>query len=485
MTATVASHLDIRDVLDIFSMARNLLRNSLVKNEKIASTRCGSVGRVGLVGFPHPTYLPYPPSFPARGPKESNDMSASHVSRRGLLQAAGTGALTMWIPKAVGGYSAAEMRAKAADGTLIGVSKWELDTPALCVDLDKLERNIATMRTSLASTGVASRPHAKTHKCPAIAKLQLAGGSIGQCAAKISEAEALVAGGIEHVMMTTCNVTSNKIKRAMTLRKGHPHFIQAVDNPQNARDLSDAAKSFGIVADVVIDVAVGTRSGVPADERALALAQLVDKLPNLKLRGMISYDGGVQHVKGFKKRAEEALKHYEPSVQIFDSMKKSGLSTEIFSGGGSGTYNIMPKVPGFTDVQVGSYIFMDCQYIEIGGQDNEEIFTDFAPSLTVMTTVLNDYFPNRLTTDAGAKALTLNKPGPWVVGEAGFSYNAGSDEFGAIQFEKASKQYKVGDRLEVIVPHCDPAVNEYDQIYATRNDKVAAVWPITARGHSQ
>src|SRR5262249_38794717 len=108
-----------------------------------------------------------------------------------------------------------------------------------------------------------------------------------------------------------------------------------------------------------------------------------------------------------------------------------------------------------------------------------------APSLTVMTTVLNNYFPNRLTTDAGAKALTLNKPGPWVIGESGFTYNAGSDEFGAIQFEKANKAYKVGDRLELMVPHCDPAVNEYDQIYATRNDRVAAVWPITARGHSQ
>ena len=398
------------------------------------------------------------------------------LSRRGLLQAAGAGAITMWIPRSVG--------AKASDGSAIGVSKWELDTPALCVDLDKLDQNIAGLRTKLAGTSVVSRPHAKTHKCPAIAKLQLAGGSIGICTAKVSEAEALFAGGIAPIMMTTCNVSASKIKRAMTLRKQNPGFIQAVDNPTNARDLSDAAKSFGITADVVVDVAVGTRSGVPPD-RALALLQMVDKLPNLKLRGMISYDGGAQHIKGFKKRYEETLKRYEPSVQVFEGMKKSGLNTEIFSGGGSGTYNIMTKVPGFTDVQTGSYIFMDAQYLEIGGIENEEVFTDFTPSLTVMATVLNNYFPNRLTTDAGAKALTLNQPPAIVIGEPDFKYNAGSDEFGAIQFEKSNRKYEVGDRLELIVPHCDPAVNEYDVIYGTRKDKVEVVWPITARGHSQ
>jgi D-serine deaminase-like pyridoxal phosphate-dependent protein len=166
-------------------------------------------------------------------------------------------------------------------------------------------------------------------------------------------------------------------------------------------------------------------------------------------------------------------------------MKRSGLNTEIFSGGGTGTYNIMIKVPGMTDVQVGSYIFMDAQYLEIGGESNEELYTDFAPSLTVMTTVLNNYFPNRLTTDAGQKALTLNKPDPIVIGEKGFTYTAGSDEFGSIQYQTSSKAYAVGDKLELIVPHCDPAVNEYDQIYGTRKDRVEVVWPISARGHSQ
>jgi D-serine deaminase-like pyridoxal phosphate-dependent protein len=404
-------------------------------------------------------------------------MASPTLSRRGFLQSAGASAVTIWVPTNASGFTGAEMRAKSADGTLIGVSKWELDTPALCVDLDKLERNLATMKARLSATGVATRPHAKTHKCPEIAKLQISTGSIGVCAAKVSEAEALFANGVEKILMTTTNVTANKIRRAMRIRKADPHFIQAVDYPQNAHDLSDAAKEAGIVADVVIDVAVGTRTGVPAGAQAIALAQLVDKLPNLKLRGMISYDGGAQHIKGFRTRLERTLQNYEPSGQTFELMKKSGLNTEIF--------NIMTRVPGFTDLQVGSYIFMDSQYLEIGGESNDEIFSDFVPSLTVMTTVLNAYFPGRLTTDAGAKALTINKPDPIVIGEQGFSYNAGSDELGVIRFEAASKAYKVGDKLELIVPHCDPAVNEYDQIYGTRQDRVEVIWDIAARGHSQ
>jgi D-serine deaminase-like pyridoxal phosphate-dependent protein len=200
---------------------------------------------------------------------------------------------------------------------------------------------------------------------------------------------------------------------------------------------------------------------------------------------MLAYDGGAQHIKGFKARYEQTLNRFEPAVKTFERMKASGLNTEIFSGGGTGTYNIMTKVPGFNDVQVGSYVFMDCQYIDIGDEQNETVFDDFAPSLTVMTTVLNAYFPGRLTTDAGSKAFTLNKPDPRVIGEPGFRYTAGSDEFGAIQYETANKKYSVGDKLELIVPHCDPAVNEYDIMYGVRKDRVEVIWPVTARGKSQ
>ena len=140
-----------------------------------------------------------------------------------------------------------------------------------------------------------------------------------------------MANGVDRILMTTSNPSKNKIKRAMALRKAHPSFIQAVDEEQNARDLSEAAKAAGVVADVVIDVAVGTRSGIPPGEGAVVLAQLVDKLPNLKLRGILSYDGGVQHAKGFAARKERALRALEPNVATFEAMKKSGLNVEIFS----------------------------------------------------------------------------------------------------------------------------------------------------------
>jgi 3-hydroxy-D-aspartate aldolase len=410
----------------------------------------------------------------------------SSCSRRGFLAAATTAAATVWLPRRVCGFTRAELSAHLVEDKLdIGVSKWELDTPALCLDLDKLEGNLAALRAGLAGTGVASRPHAKTHKCAAIAKLQLAAGSIGLCAAKVSEAEALFAEGVTKILMTTANATPAKVRRAMAIAKRNREFVQAVDHPDNARALSEAAKAAGITADVVVDVAVGTRTGVPPGDQALALAQLVDTLPNLRFRGMLAYDGGAQHIKGFQARREQSLQRMEPALLTFEKMKAAGLNVDIFSGGGTGTYNIMTKLRGFTDVQAGSYAFMDTQYLEIGGESDQAVFTDFAPSLTVLTTVVNAYFPGRLTTDAGTKALTLNKPDPIVIGEPAFAYTAGSDEFGAIRYETANKTYKVGDKLELIVPHCDPVVNEYDVVYGTRKDHVETVWPITARGKSQ
>ena len=413
-------------------------------------------------------------------------MNRKSTTRRAFLATTAAGAAHVWVPKPVKGYTTAEVSAAIPVTPMgTGISKWDLDTPALCVDLDKLESNIATMQAALRRTKLDSRPHAKTHKCAAIAKLQMAAGAIGICAAKLSEAEAMVAQGVDKVCMTTGNLSPNKIRRAMQLRKRATNFIQAVDYEPNARDLSAAAKEAGVVADVVVDVAVGTRSGIPAGEGALALARLIDSLPNLRLRGMLSYDGGAQHINTFAARKERALKNIEENARTFDAMKKSGLNTEIFSGGGTGTYSIQHLVPGFTDVQVGSYAFMDMQYLAIGSEDGNPVYTDFAPSLTVLATVVNNRFPGRLTTDAGAKALTLNVPRAGVIGEPGMDYNAGSDEFGSITFKEASKTYQMGDRMELIVPHCDPVVNLYDYIYGIRKDRVEVVWPVTARGHSQ
>ena len=401
------------------------------------------------------------------------------IDRRKFLQRSAVAGVVSLVPVGAASASATIL------SNDIGKSKWDLDSPALCVDLDKMEQNIKSVQTRLQGTGVATRPHAKTHKCPAIAKMQIEAGAIGICTAKLSESQVMLENGIRNVLMTGVNVTAPKIKHAMELRKKYSGFVQAVDNPQNAKDLQDAAKAAGITADVVVDIDVIKRSGVLPGDPALALAQLVDKSPNLKFRGILAYDGGVQHVKGFQKRKETALKNYEPVIMSYEKMKSSGLNLEIFSGGGTGTYDIMTAVKGFTDVQVGSYVFMDCQYIEIGGAKNEKVFDDFAPSLTIMTTIINNNYQGRLITDSGTKALTLNKPNAMVIGEPTFDYVAGSDEYGTITFTSSNKTYKVGDKLEVIIPHCDPVVNLYDFIYGIRKDKVESILPILARGKSQ
>jgi D-serine deaminase-like pyridoxal phosphate-dependent protein len=353
------------------------------------------------------------------------------------------------------------------------------------VDLDKMEQNIKHVHTRLKGTSVKVRPHIKTHKCPAIAKMQLAAGAIGVCAAKLGEVEVMLTNGIENVLMTGVNVTAPKINKAMALRKKYKGFIQAIDNPQNAKDMQDAAKAAGIVADVVMDIDVIKRSGVLPGAPAIALAQMIDKMPNLKFRGILAYDGIATHVVGFKARKEFNSKNLEPVVETYDKLKASGLNLEIFSGGSTGTYDMMQDIPGFTDVQVGSYVFMDRQYIEIGGEKNEKVFDDFAPSLTVLATIINMNHPGRIITDSGAKAFTLNQPPAIVIGEPDFVYNAGSDEYGTITFTSSNKSYKIGDKLEMIVPHCDPIVNEYDFIYGIRKDKVESILPILARGKGQ
>ena len=410
-------------------------------------------------------------------------MRDSSLSRRRFLQSAGAAAVA--VPTSIKGFTAAEMRGfDATDVMEADISKWELDTPALCVDLDALEANLATLQQTVVRNGIASRPHAKTHKCPAIARLQIENGSVGICTAKVGEAVAMYEHGIDEILMTTINATLFKITRAMNLRRQCSGFIQATDTPGNARDLSAAAEALGIVADVVVDIdSGGHRTGVTPGQPALELAQLVDRLPGLRLQGMLCYDGGSQHVKGFDTRRARTLERLVPATETYDLMQRSGLNTGIFSGGGTGTYNIDHETRGLTDIQVGSYVFMDAQYLAIGGSGSD-LYSDFDTSLTILTTVLNAQYEGRVTTDAGAKACTINQPWPIVKGETGMSYTSGSDEFGTLRYDDPSRTYKLGDKLELIVSHCDPVVNLYDQMYAVRNDRVEAVWRIAARGMS-
>ena len=406
-------------------------------------------------------------------------------SRRRFLVVAAT--IPLWIPNSIKGYTSQEMQSFYFAGKpTTNISKWDLDTPALCVNLNDLERNLTTLQETVSRNGIASRPHAKTHKCPAIARLQMESGSIGICTAKVSEAEVMFEHGIDEILITTPNVTPLKIERAMSLVKWCSGLIQATDSLANARDLSAAASAIGVVANVVVDVDPGGhRTGISPGKPALMLAQEVDRLPGLKLLGILCYDGGSQHVKGFDKRRAQTLERLAAASDTISMLQRSGLNTEIFSGGGTGTYNIDHETSYFTDVQVGSYLFMDAQYLAIGGSSDPELYSDFAPSLTILTTVVNDQYRGRVTTDAGAKACTINQPWPMVKGETGMTYRSGSDEFGTITYNDPSRTYRVGDKLELIASHCDPVANLYDQMYAIRDDRVEAIWNIEARGMSR
>ncbi|MCY4264449.1 MAG: DSD1 family PLP-dependent enzyme [Gammaproteobacteria bacterium] len=434
-------------------------------------------------------YMPTDSPQSASGaPVAVKSLSNNHTRRQFLkstLQTTGVAALG--LSAKTYGYTAKEVQDFFVDGQMQrNVSQWELDTPALCVDLDILEANINTMQSTTRRNGIASRPHAKTHKCPIIARLQLDTGSVGICTAKVGEAKVMFEHGIEEIMMTTTNVTPTKIKRAMELSRINTSFIHATDSMSNARLLSEAAQAFNITAPVVVDIDPGGhRTGITPGESALMLAQLIDSLPGLSLRGLLCYDGGSQHVQGFAARRDQTLGRLAAATATYDLFQASGLSTEIFSGGGTGTYNIDHNIRGLTDVQVGSYLFMDTQYLAIGGENDNSVYSDFGASLTILTTVLNDQYEGRCTTDAGAKACTINQPWPQVKGEQGMSYTSGSDEFGTLRYEaNASRTYRTGEKLELIVSHCDPVVNLYNHLYAIRGETVEAIWPIAARGMS-
>jgi D-serine deaminase-like pyridoxal phosphate-dependent protein len=256
------------------------------------------------------------------------------------------------------------------------------------------------------------------------------------------------------------------------------------DTEEKARLISSVAMELGVVVDVLIDVDPGIhRTGVAPRKPALALAQVVDGLPGLYLRGIQCYDGLSQHVLGFEARRKQVLARMVPIVETVDLLRQAGLNIEFVTGGGTGTYNIDHE--HFTDVQCGSYVFMDAQYLAIGKADGSPVNDDFLPSLSVVTTVISTLVPEVATADAGTKSLTCDEPDPLVIGAPHVRYRARADEFGAIRYEGAGRRYRTGDRIALIVPHVDPVVNLFDWLYVTRHDRVEAVWPITARGKSQ
>lgn len=406
------------------------------------------------------------------------------MTRRNWLKTA-TAALapSLLLPKTKA-YEVAEIERRLADPDGVeGVSKQDLPTPSLILDLDALESNIARMAAHAKQAGVDLRPHAKTHKTPEIAKRQIAAGALGVCAATIHEAEVLHAAGIRGLLITGELVGPNKMARLVRLTGKASETMAVVDNPLHAEQLAQAARAAKCTLNILVDIdPAGRRTGVAPGPGAVELAKKVDGLDGLRLRGVHGYSGASAHVTGFSERAAHSREVMGPVLASFEAMREAGLPVEIMSGASTGTYNIDSEFDQMTELQVGSYVFMDVDYRRIGGRSGD-VYTDFAPSLTVLSTVISKNYQDIATIDAGLKAFaTDRKFGPEPLIE-GVTYSFGGDEHGRLQLENATREVKLGDKIELIVPHCDPNTNLYDRLYVCRGDQVRHVWKVAARGH--
>ena len=385
------------------------------------------------------------------------------------------------------GYSHLEAEKLLASGNPNGkLTKDDLCSPALIVDLDAFENNLHKMAGYVRERGRGFRPHAKTHKCPEIARAQIKAGGIGICTAKISEAEVFAEHGIRGLLITTAVIGKHKIQRALRLAAAAPDTIFVVDDEDNAQELSEAALAEKTHLNVVLDLYVGNRTGIAPGEPAVGLAQKIAKMPGLKLKGLQAYAGHASHTVTFAKRREVSGEAMGKAVETRCLLEKAGFEVSVLSGGSTGTYNIDAEMDGITELQPGSFIFMDVDYWRIGSRDGSEKYTDFASALTVLATVVSRPEPKKAIIDAGLKAFSTDKPyAPEAKDVTGLKYFFAGDEHGRIDFTEAEHELKVGDRLEFVIPHCDPSVNLYDRLYAVRGDKVERVWKIAARGKSQ
>lgn len=380
------------------------------------------------------------------------------------------------------------MKSEAQDAAraLIGKpgSRTAIPTPALVLDLDAFERNVALMVEHCKVNGLSLRPHAKTHKSLAIAKAQIAAGALGQCCAKLGEAEAMAAGGIESILITSPVVTAGGIARLMTLNAKLPDLMVVVDNPENGRALAAAAAEAQRPLKVLVDLDVGLhRTGIRPGPAATDLAELLDAAEFLELRGLQAYAGHLMHIHDFAERREKSLAAMKVLGEQRDALKAKGLCCDIISGGGTGSYNIDPEANVLTELQGGSYIFMDKQYGDLALGNGASF--PFATSLSVQMSVVSNNTRNLATTDAGFKSFATDAEPPVLLSGApeGASYFFFGDEQGGILLPDGA-QLPLGSVLTAITPHCDPTVNLYDVYHVVRGDTLVDIWPIEARGRS-
>jgi D-serine deaminase-like pyridoxal phosphate-dependent protein len=362
---------------------------------------------------------------------------------------------------------------------IVGAKLQDVDTPALLLDLDVFERNLERMDASLRGTDVRVRPHSKSHKCPEIALRQLAHGAVGVCCQKVSEAEAMVAGGVSNVMVSNEVVGASKIARLADLAR-RARVRVCVDDAGNVDALEAAAANAEVGLDVLVEIDVGAgRCGVEPGQPALALANRIMSCEHLNFAGLHAYQGAAQHVRTPEERRaliDKAVQKVRATLELFHEY---GLEAETVTGAGTGTYLLEATSGVYNEIQPGSYVFMDADYnrnLDEQGRPQSA----FEQSLFVWATVMSRPAGDRAVVDAGLKALSVDSGLP-VVPMAGVEYKGASDEHGVLRLSDGAV-LKLGEKIRLIPGHCDPTVNLYDWLVCYRGDTVEAIWPIAARG---
>lgn len=371
--------------------------------------------------------------------------------------------------------------------TTIAKHKFDLQTPCLVLDMDVLERNLQKMQTVIERAGKHLRPHVKTHKCSALAQRQIDAGAIGVCVAKVSEAEALVTAGLDSILITGPIVTPSKVERLVALLTAAPSLMVVIDHPRSIALFDVALRARSMSMDVLLDVDVGlNRTGVrPSD--ALSLAKQIVSCPTLRLLGIQAYAGHVQHIRSYDTRKQTSHQCLQKAVDIFRGLQATVSTCTIFSASGTGTFDIDLDISEISELQVGSYVCMDTEYLGIGSADNDTRFVSFDPALRLLTTVVSANHEGFVTVDAGLKTLYKDGGKPQVVTPdySALEYDWFGDEYGRIIGAHNSELPSLDTALELVTSHCDPTINLFDRYFLTRGDQVTGVWPIDLRGCSQ
>lgn len=365
------------------------------------------------------------------------------------------------------------------DNYIIGSSKYDIDTPALLIDLEKLEKNIEKMARFFSDKKANLRPHIKTHKSPWLAHKQLEAGAIGITCQKLGEAEVMAKAGIRDILIANEIVGVQKIKRLVNLRKNTDVKV-AIDNYENAIDISRAASEKRVKIGILIELNIGmNRCGVSPGKTALKLAQRIIKLEGLEFLGFMAYEGHTVFIESYEKRekeVKEALKLVSDTEQLF---KENGIECKIISCGGTGTYKITGSYPCITEIEAGSYMTMDNRYSTIEG-----VGSDFEQTLSILATVISKPTEDRVILDVGMKGASIEFGVPKLKSAEGKAelYKL-SEEHGFIKLlDSSCKGFNIGDKVELLPSHGCTTINLHDKFFGIRKGIVEVVLPIEARG---